>query len=1074
MKRLPYLVVVIVTYQLSAQSFPMKNVNDEYIVTSLKGSEKFKNHIKEVLMDKNGLYWFQNLTSISSFDGVNWKSYSFTNADGRNIPIRINEIEVTSDSTIWLATAEGVYVFNPKSGEFVPVKQMIPQISGLPAITNCIYKGINDFLLVSNIEEGFYLFDWNKKKLKRIVIDSVSHIHVPIDQTNLYVTTDTLGNYWGITEENKGVWFYNISTEEVKRSWKGEILPKTSHRLLGKHIKSITYSQNDNALLLSYGSAGILEKIFLSSEKSVFYTFSDALTVRADTNSNRRHSILHVKTDPAGNEWLLVASKYLVKLNSDIAKFEYLEHDPDLLSLGKIDWMLQGTNMKNVNKTNDDNLFWVTGDKGLSILKKKNSLVKQVHFEEESIGGITPKDYINRDLTKEDIPFQNMFFVNNFDGSYLLLQQNAGRPKLLRFDKDLHITNTLFNNKWREYPAYFNPSLRPNEFYIAILRPGDEPLDFRHVVIKDFKVDLKTMKSEEVKLSFSERVWRYGAADEANVFWLFSNGYLYSFSPKNDLLDSIFICQINSKRKYNTSRIKGYDFPTVLHKNSSTFWISFISDKELYKINLKKRIVEKIFKSAVDKKGYLSSSVYQLYGFDSSRIYMKYNFSAALLNPFNDSVTTYSDLFLNKLPFEDHVGAVSYKDWLCSVTTFEINLQNKVTGKQKKLSLDKDFKWPLSAFSFPPLINNNGEMVLMSSAQRGFVILNIDSILAPSKPGNVHFSFIKLNEKDLPLDSLVKNGSLRLNYNGYSSIHFKFSDYSILEQGKIKYEYTLYNGGDTVWNNIEGDPELTFTKITPGNYKLLIRATNSFGDYSSMVTAFSISIIPPFTQTVWFIFLIVAVIAAILYGLYRYRLQQINKLQIVRNNIASDLHDDIGSTLNSISIYSEVAKQQAGKEIPALDMIGVNSRKIIESMSDIVWTINPENDSFEKIIVRMRSFAYQLLKAKKVEYTFEVDEKLNSIALPMQVRKNFYLVFKEAITNVVKYSEASRVSIDLFEKNRIIMLRIRDNGKGIPVNAQTLGNGLMNMTRRAKEISAELNIISANGGGTEIELMLKT
>ena len=194
---------------------------------------------------------------------------------------------------------------------------------------------------------------------------------------------------------------------------------------------------------------------------------------------------------------------------------------------------------------------------------------------------------------------------------------------------------------------------------------------------------------------------------------------------------------------------------------------------------------------------------------------------------------------------------------------------------------------------------------------------------------------------------------------------------------------------------------------------------------------------------------------------------------MVRNNIASDLHDDIGSTLNSISIYSEVAKQQAGKEIPALELIGVNSRKIIESMSDIVWTINPENDSFEKIIVRMRSFAYQLFKAKKVEYTFEVDEKLNSIALPMQVRKNFYLVFKEAITNVVKYSEASRVSIDLFEKNKIILLRIRDNGKGIPVNAQTLGNGLMNMTRRAKEISAELNILSANGGGTEIELMLK-
>jgi len=235
-----------------------------------------------------------------------------------------------------------------------------------------------------------------------------------------------------------------------------------------------------------------------------------------------------------------------------------------------------------------------------------------------------------------------------------------------------------------------------------------------------------------------------------------------------------------------------------------------------------------------------------------------------------------------------------------------------------------------------------------------------------------------------------------------------------------------------------------------------------------------LDVIPPFWQTIWFKIIVLAAIGIIFFGLYKYRLEQMKKVQIIRNNIASDLHDDIGSTLNSISIYSEVAKQQAGKDIPALELIGVNSRKIIESMSDIVWTINPENDSFEKIIIRMRSFAYQLLRVKKVEYTFEVDEKLNSIALPMQVRKNFYLVFKEAITNVVKYSEASRVSIDLFEKNKIIMLRICDNGKGIPVNAQTLGNGLMNMTRRAKEISAELNIISANGGGTEIELMLKT
>ena len=1074
MKRLPYLLVVVFACNASAQSFPVKNVNNEYVITSLKGSERYRNNIKEVIRDKSGLCWFHNLTEISSFDGVNWKSYKFSNAHGRDVPVRINEIEVTDDSTIWLATAEGMYVFNPRSEKFVPIKEIFPSINGMPSITNCIYKGIDNFLLISIIKDGFYDLDWNKRQLKYVHIDSANKVNVLTDAVNLYMTIDKLGNYWGVTRENKGIWYYNPSTGEVKCSWKGEIFQTSSKRWQGRQIASITYSSNENALLISYGAEGILEKIYVSTGKSDFYTFSHELTIRADTNTKQRHSIQGVKIDPEGNEWLLVAGKYLVKLNPNISKCEYLEDESVLLPLGKVDAFLPETNMKTKDNSKHDNLMWIIGDRGVSVLKRRNSQVKQIPFENISVNGITPMDYINRDVLKQNIRFKNIFFVRGLADDYLLLQQNEGRPKLLRFDKNLHITDALFNDEWKKYPAYFNPELSSESFYICILRPELEPLDFRNVVIKDFRIDLRTMKAEEAKLTFSQRVWRYGAIDAANVSWLFSNGYLYSYNLQKDQLDSIFICAPDEKMPYKNSRIKGYDFPTVLHKNSSTFWISFVADKELYKIDLNKRKIDKIFKSCLDQKDCLTSSVYQLYNFDSSRIYLKMNMSAALLNPGNDSVTFYSDLFKSKLPYADHVGSLIYKDWICSATTSEVNLQNRVTGKQKRLSFNQDLMGSLSELTFPPPINDRGEMILMSSTAREFVVFNLDSILPYAAPGIVRFTFINLNEKGLILDSLLNLGSLKLKYNSYERIHFKFSDYSLIDQDKIKYEYTLYDGGDTIWNKIEGSPELIFTKIIPGDYKLLIRATNGLGDYSPQVTPFNISIIPPFTQTVWFIFLIALIVAAILYLIYQYRLQQVKKVQTIRNTIASDLHDDIGSTLNSISIYSEVAKQQAGKEIPALEMIGLNSRKIIESMSDIVWTINPENDSFEKIIVRMRSFAYQLLKAKKVEYTFEVDERLNSIALPMQVRKNFYLVFKEAITNIIKYSEASRVSIDLFEKNKIIMLRIRDNGKGIPVNAQTLGNGLMNMTRRAKEISAELNIISANGGGTEIELMLKT
>ena len=1065
MKRLAYLVALIVYYNCSAQSYSVKKVNDDYVVTDLKGSEKFKNNIIEVLRDNNGLYWFRNITSISSFDGVNWKSYSFKTASGKNIPVRFNEIEVTDDGAFWLGSAEGMFLIDPASQIFIPVKQKYPRITGIPPIVNCIYKGNDNLLFISVLKDGFYILDWKSSVLKYIVIDSINKTEVPTDGQELDVTVDKDGNYWGLTKRNNGVWHYNSATGKISCSWKNELSIFPDRTYQGRFISGITYVGRDHSLWLSYGE-GILEKVYLSNGKRKFYTFHDDLKVRTDTNIRKRYSVTSVKIDGENNEWTFVAGKYLVKLADDIGKFEYLVTDYDFLPLGKLNWFLFENNDKAGKKI--DNLMWLVSDKGLSVLKKRNSLVQQIPFDTLSNTSVKPGDYENKEA------HNTIFFEKGYANTYYLLQQDAGRPKLISLDTDLRIKKVLFNDEWKKVPAYFNPDVSSNSFYIAMLRPGIEPINFRTVVIKDFKVDLATFKIEDIDLNFSQRVWRYGTIDANGICWLFSNGYLYSYDPEKTLLDSIFICEPGEKGKYDTDLVKGFDYPTVLHKSSSTFWIDFIPTKELYKIDLVKRKIDKIIKPCFDKKDCIIHGVVNdLYAFDSASIYLQGNFGGMLINAKTDLVTDYSDLFKNVTPIQGQVGSGIYKNWICHVSPVEINMFNTVTKSQRKLLVKEDFKWNLSQFNSRPVVNDRGEMILMSKDQKGFTVFNLDSVAAAEKPGVIRFSLIKLDESELQIDSLVKRGTLSLKYNGYNRIHFRFSDYTLLAQDKIIYEYTLYNGGDTVWNRIEGEPELNFSKISPGNYQLLIRAGNGFGDYSKEVTTFRMSIIPPFTQTAWFMVIVVVLIASILYGLYRYRLRQIKKLQIVRNNIASDLHDDIGSTLNSISIYSEVAKQQAGKEVPALDLIGDNSRKIIENMSDIVWAINPENDSFEKIIIRMRSFAHQLLNAKKIEYIFEADEKLNSIVLPMQVRKNLYLVFKETITNLVKYSAASRVSILLKEENKVILLHIKDNGKGMIENPESQGNGLMNMKRRAAEIKASLNIESVKGEGTGIELLIK-
>lgn len=139
-------------------------------------------------------------------------------------------------------------------------------------------------------------------------------------------------------------------------------------------------------------------------------------------------------------------------------------------------------------------------------------------------------------------------------------------------------------------------------------------------------------------------------------------------------------------------------------------------------------------------------------------------------------------------------------------------------------------------------------------------------------------------------------------------------------------------------------------------------------------------------------------------------------------------------------------------------------------MADIVWTINPENDQFEKIILRMRSFAYELLGAKNIDFEFVADDEVAKMKLPMNVRKNLYLIFKEATNNMLKYSNADKALYTITsEKNKLIML-ISDNGKGFDSNQLTNGNGLKNMKMRASEIGAQFMIDSYPGKGTTIQL----
>ncbi|MBX2917403.1 MAG: tetratricopeptide repeat protein [Cyclobacteriaceae bacterium] len=213
----------------------------------------------------------------------------------------------------------------------------------------------------------------------------------------------------------------------------------------------------------------------------------------------------------------------------------------------------------------------------------------------------------------------------------------------------------------------------------------------------------------------------------------------------------------------------------------------------------------------------------------------------------------------------------------------------------------------------------------------------------------------------------------------------------------------------------------------------------------------------------------ITIISALLINRYRVlnRIKRQAELENMRQNIARDLHDDIGSTLSSINIMSKLAMQQ-NDNTGHLQKISTYSSRMMETMSDMVWSINPVNDSVAQMLAKMKEFAGEILEPKNIQYEFVYDNSLNEIRLDVEKRKSLFLIFKEAINNIAKYSEATQVFIRLNNVTGILHMQVQDNGNGFDASANTTGNGLKNMAARAQAIKGKWTQLTEPGKGTSI------
>lgn len=307
---------------------------------------------------------------------------------------------------------------------------------------------------------------------------------------------------------------------------------------------------------------------------------------------------------------------------------------------------------------------------------------------------------------------------------------------------------------------------------------------------------------------------------------------------------------------------------------------------------------------------------------------------------------------------------------------------------------------------------------------------------------------------------------------GQNFIQFDFVGLGFSAGEKLRYQYRLEGAGGE-WSAPAENRSVHFASLSPGRYRFLVRALNAPGLASDQPAAVSFTVLPPFWMRWWFVLPAATALAMLLFAAHRYRLARLLELERVRTRIATDLHDDIGASLSHISILSEVARRRAGDvdalAKPLAEIAGA-SRELLSSMSDIVWSIDPQRDRLRDLVQRMRRFATDVFTASNIEFQFHAPAAELEGKLDPDLRRQVFLIFKESVNNIVRHADCTRVEIHFAVEKGGLVLNVRDDGKGFDVTQPPAGNGLVSMRQRAASLNGSLEIKVDGDRGTRVTL----
>lgn len=321
---------------------------------------------------------------------------------------------------------------------------------------------------------------------------------------------------------------------------------------------------------------------------------------------------------------------------------------------------------------------------------------------------------------------------------------------------------------------------------------------------------------------------------------------------------------------------------------------------------------------------------------------------------------------------------------------------------------------------------------------------------------------------------------------GKERLEIHYTSLNLAEPEKARFKYRM-EGHETAWTEA-GDTRIArFSKLPPGHYRFQVTACNEDGVWNETGNVLALMVGPPFWRTWWFLTAASACLLGMIVAVVHYlstqkllrqleSLRQQEALEKERARIARDIHDQLGASLTQVSLLGELV--ESDKDSPSdvqahARQISQTARDTTRTLDEIVWTVNPSNDTLDGLITYVCKHAQEYLAVAGLRYRLDVPARLPDIVIPPEVRHNVFLASKEALTNVVRHAQASGVWVRLRLEPTTFVLEIEDNGCGMAGPDETTGrNGLRNMHKRMENIGGDFVIGPATEGGTRVRLIV--